>query len=217
MSSLRDALRLYAVTDRAAIGERDFDTIVEEALSNGATMLQLREKRLSGSDFSRTAEKIRKLCLHYHVPLIVNDDAALAVDCDAVGVHIGQDDGDVRQIRAFLGPDKILGVSACTVEEAIAAEKAGADYLGVGAMFPTATKRDARIVPMEELEKIVAAVAIPVVAIGGITAQNLALLEGKHLAGAAFVSAIFGAGDVGAATRELDGLTRRIFGAGGDV
>ena len=211
MNSLREALRFYAVTDRKTIGERNFSEIVETALDNGVTMLQLREKELSGTEFAREAEGIRKLCLHRHVPLIINDDVTLAADCGAVGVHIGQNDEDVRQVRAFLGPDKILGVSARTVAEAVAAEKAGADYLGVGAMFPTPTKPDAALVSMAELDAISNAVRIPVVVIGGIRPENLELFRGRNLAGAAFISALFGAENVAAAAQTLDALTRRVF------
>ncbi len=211
MSSLRNALRLYAVTDRAAIGERDFLTAVQDALDSGVTMLQLREKHLSGTELSREAEAVQKLCQRHHVPLIVNDDPTIAVDCGAVGVHIGQCDGDTSQIRAFLGPDKIMGVSATTVAEAVAAEAAGADYLGVGAMFPTATKSDAKVVAQSELDEIIAAVKIPVVVIGGINAGNLSVFSNRHIAGAAIVSAIFGATDIKRATRELDALTKTVF------
>lgn len=211
MSSLRDALRLYAVTDRHAIGKRDFLTAVQTALENGATMLQLREKELGGTEFSREAEKVQKLCQRHHIPLIINDDPAIAVDCGAVGVHIGQCDENASQVRAFLGPGKIMGVSAHTVAEAVAAEAAGADYLGVGAMFPTSTKSDAEIVSQDELDAIVKAVKIPVVVIGGITAANLSVFAGRGIAGAAIVSAIFGASDIAEATRELDQLTQKIF------
>ena len=147
-------MRLYAVTDRMWLNGRRLCEVVEEALKGGATMLQLREKELSSEEFLREAKEIKKVCEKYQVPFIINDNVEVAAACNADGVHVGQGDMDALQVRERIGSQKILGVSAQTVEQALLAEKMGADYLGVGAVFTTSTKSDADFVPYEELKAI---------------------------------------------------------------
>jgi len=182
---------------------RPLEEQVREALDAGITMLQLREKYLSEEDFLREALSIRKLTERYHVPLIINDSLYVTINSGADGIHIGQSDLPAREVRAKLGPDKILGVTAKTVAQALEAEKAGADYLGSGAVFPSPTKTDAIPMSRETLTAICQSVSIPVVAIGGINASNLSTLAGTGIAGAAIISGIFGQPDIGAAVREL--------------
>lgn len=201
--ALRRALRLYAVTDRAWVGRQTFAEQMEAALRGGATCLQLREKDLPYDAFLAEALDVRRLCERHGVPMIVNDNLDVALRAGADGVHVGQSDRPAAEVRRLLGPAPILGVSAQTVEQALEAERAGADYLGVGAVFPTATKRDADAVPLPTLRAICAAVRIPVVAIGGIAADNLAQLRGSGIAGVAVVSALFAQPDIETATRAL--------------
>ena len=176
---------------------------VEESLKGGVTMVQLREKRLDRDAFRREALEIQTLCRRYGVPFLVNDDVDLAIEIQADGVHVGQDDLEAGAARAKLGPDKILGVSAHTVEEALRAQAAGADYLGVGAVFPTGTKGDASVLSYDTLKAICTAVDIPVVAIGGIGPDNLHKLVGSGVVGVAVVSALFAQPDGEQAARAL--------------
>ena len=206
-------LLLYAVTGRAWLGGRTLAEQVEEALRGGATFVQLREKELAGEALLAEAREIQALCRRYRVPFVIDDDVALARQIDADGVHVGQSDMEAQKARALLGGDKILGVSAQTVEQAVLAEKNGADYLGVGAVFSTSTKLDACEVPLETLRAICAAVRIPVVAIGGIGAQNVAALAGTGIAGIAVVSALFAARDTRRAAEELSALARKAVDA----
>ena len=196
-------LRLYAVTDRTWLGEHTLAQQVEESLKGGVTMVQLREKRLDRDAFRREALEIQTLCRRYGVPFLVNDDVDLAIEIQADGVHVGQDDLEAGAARAKLGPDKILGVSAHTVEEALRAQAAGADYLGVGAVFPTGTKVDASVLSYDTLKAICTAVDIPVVAIGGIGPDNLHKLTGSGVQGVAVVSALFAQPDGEQAARAL--------------
>lgn len=207
----RDWLRLYAVTDRTWLGEQTLYEQVEEALRGGATMVQIREKELDEAHFEEEARQIQKLCKTYQVPLIINDNVALAKRIDADGVHIGQSDMQMTNAREYLGEDKIIGVTAKTIEQAQAAEAAGADYLGSGAVFGSSTKTDAR--PMEHalLQQICESVSIPVVAIGGITADNVMQLEGRGMAGVAVVSGIFACPDIQAGTRQLRQMVDEIL------
>lgn len=201
---LRRSMLLYAVTDRTWLKEGEaLPDVVETVLKNGATFLQIREKDLDAETFSAEADMLRALCRVHHVPFVVNDSVEIALQCGADGVHVGQSDIQGRDIRALIGPEKILGISAGTVAEAVAAERAGADYIGVGAVFGTSTKKNARNITPEQLRKIVDVVSIPVVAIGGIQAENIDRLSGSGVAGVAVVSAIFGAKDPGAATADL--------------
>ena len=208
----KDTLLLYAVTDRAWTGGQPLARQVEAALQNGATCLQLREKALDHAAFREEARQMALLCGRYGVPLIINDNVEVALACGAAGVHLGQQDMPIAQARRMAGPDLILGASAHTVQEALEAQAAGADYLGVGAVFSTSTKTDASPLPLTTLREICAAVSIPVVAIGGITETNLLQLTGCGAAGVAVVSAIFGAPDPGAATARLVRLVRQMTG-----
>ena len=196
-------LLLYAVTDRHWLGEEALYDQVKKALDGGATFVQLREKKLDREDFLVEAKEIQKLCKEYGVPFVINDEVSIAKDIDADGVHVGQSDMEAMDVRKILGPDKILGVSAQTVEQAIIAEKHGADYLGVGAEFTTGSKDDADDVSHETLKAICEAVSIPVIAIGGITKDNVAELAGSGICGVAVISAIFGQKDIQKATEEL--------------
>ena len=198
---------LYAVTDRAWVGRRTLYEQVECAIRGGVTCLQLREKELDNGSFFEEAEKIKLLCNKSNVPFIVNDNVEIAVKCGADGVHIGQEDMAAADVRRIIGKDMILGVSAQTVEQAKKAEKDGADYLGVGAVFPTSTKSDAADVPYDTLKEICAAVKIPVVAIGGIKRENIEKLSGSGISGIAVVSAIFAAEDIENECRILKEIT----------
>ena len=206
----RKKLRLYAVTDSGNLHGLRLPQAVEEVIKGGASMIQLREKNADDSRLLKLAEEVLAVTDRYAVPLIINDRADIAVQCGAAGVHIGQEDGSVRQIRRMIGEDRILGVSAHTAEEAVQAEKDGADYLGVGAVFPTPTKKNTVPVSPETLAEICSAVTIPVVAIGGIQADNILSLAGSGIAGAAVVSAVFGAEDIEAACRRLAALARHV-------
>jgi len=208
----RKWMALYAVTDRAWLNGRTLAGQVEAALRGGATCVQLREKELDRAAFLREARELKPVCARYGVPLIINDDVALAIECGADGVHVGQDDADAAETRRRIGPDMLLGVSAHTVEEALRAERDGADYLGVGAVFPTGTKKDAGVLPFETLRDICAAVSIPVVAIGGVSLDNLGALAGSGIDGVAVVSAIFAAPDAEAAARALRAAVRKELG-----
>ena len=199
----RDMLLLYAVTDRAWTGKQSLDEQVEEALQGGVTLVQLREKRLSKEQLIEEARRITALCHRYGVPLIVNDDYEAALAAGADGVHVGIEDAPVAAIRARAGKNFIIGATAKTVEQAQRAEHEGADYLGVGAVFPSPTKQGAIRITNEQLREICASVTIPAVAIGGITQKNVASLKGSDMAGIAVVSAIFGADDILAAARSL--------------
>ena len=196
-------LLLYAVTDRAWLHGETLYSQVEKALKGGATFMQLREKNLDEEHFLQEAVEIKDLCKKYHVPFVINDNVDIAVKMDADGVHVGQSDMEAGDVRAKLGPDKIVGVSAQTVEQAVLAEKRGADYLGVGAVFSTGTKLDADDVSYKTLKAICEAVSIPVVAIGGITKDNLMELKGSGIDGIAVVSAIFAQENIEEATKEL--------------
>ena len=202
-ANITAALQLYAVTDSRWLNGDSLAAAVEKALAGGVTCVQLREKRLPFDEFLRTAKEIKTLCQNYHVPFIVDDNLNIALACDADGLHIGQNDMPAAKARQLLGPDKILGVSAQTTRQAVAACQDGADYLGVGAVFPTGTKTDAVEVPLDTLKAITAAVDIPVVAIGGIGADNIARLSGTGIAGAAVVSAIFAQEDIKKAAANL--------------
>lgn len=203
MNVKAEAMTLYAVTDSAWTGEKTLLEQVKEALEGGITFLQLREKNLGVDEFTEQAMEMKKLAKEYNVPFVINDNLEVAVKADADGVHVGQDDLPVEEVRKLLGEDKIIGVSAHNVEEALKAQKGGADYLGVGAVCSTATKTDASVVPFDEIQRICKEVSIPVVAIGGIKRENIKNLKGSGVDGVAVVSAIFGAGDIKKASMEL--------------
>lgn len=199
----RKSLLLYAITDRTWLGDKKLKDEVEKVLQAGATFLQLREKHLDKEQFLQEAKEIKKLTDQYQVPFVINDHVEVAIECKADGVHVGQSDMQARDIRRMLGPDKIIGVSARNVEQARKAKESGADYIGVGAVFGTATKKDADYVSLEELKNICASVDIPVVAIGGIHENNLMQLKGSGIDGISVISAIFAKPDVAEATRNL--------------
>lgn len=203
-------LLLYAVTDRHWLNGRTLYEVVKESLDGGVTFVQLREKTLDEGTFLEEAEELQKLCREYKVPFVVNDNVDIAIAMDADGVHVGQSDMEAGDVRAKLGPDKIIGVSAGTVEEAVLAEKRGADYLGVGAVFPTGSKDDAIDVPHETLKAICEAVSIPVIAIGGISQQNVGELAGSGICGIAVISAIYAQKDIKKATEDLKEATVKM-------
>lgn len=207
---LAESLLLYAVTDRHWLGERTLYDVVRESLDGGVTFLQLREKDLDDENFYKEAVELQAMAREYGVPFVVNDNVDIAVRMDADGVHVGQSDMEAGDVRALIGPDKILGVSAQTVEQALLAEKRGADYLGVGAVFPTGSKDDADDVSFETLRAICEAVSIPVVAIGGITAENTPQLAGSGICGIAVISAIYGQKDIYEATVSLKKVTEEM-------
>ena len=200
---LRSALALYAVTDRAWTHNATIADQVETAILGGATLIQVREKNISPSAFETVARSIQRITKKYQIPLIINDDVALAKTIDAEGVHIGQNDQALKTAREILGPKKIIGVSVQTLEQALCAEREGADYLGVGAVFQTGSKADATLVPLNTLKEICKRVSIPVVAIGGIHADNMHHLYGTGLSGISVISALFGADDVLTAAQDL--------------
>ncbi|KGP74775.1 thiamine-phosphate pyrophosphorylase [Desulfosporosinus sp. Tol-M] len=209
----RKTLRLYAITDRTWVGKQTLMEQVESALKGGATCIQLREKQLDDSAFLAEAMAMKKLCQEYGVPFIVNDNADSAVKCQANGVHLGPGDLPPQNVRALVGENMMIGVSARTVERAIQAEKAGADYLGVGAVFTTTTKPDAHSVSHDIVKEICKAVSIPVVAIGGISRQNILELSGIGIAGVALVSTIFASEDIEMESRTLRMLSEKIISA----
>ena len=196
-------MRLYAITDRAWLGAQTLYEQVESALRGGVTCVQLREKHLDFDAFLQEAKELCDLCRSYGVPLLINDNVEIAKLSGADGVHVGQSDMQAGDVRAYLGKDKIIGVTAKTVEQALSAQRAGADYLGTGAFFPTGTKKDALPISRETAKAICAAVEIPVTGIGGITPENLPELKGIGLDGVALVSAIFSAENIEQRCREL--------------
>ena len=203
-------LLLYAVTDRSWLNGESLYSQVEKALKGGATFIQLREKELDEETFLEEAKELKKLCREYRVPFVINDNVEIAEACGADGVPVGQSDMEAGDVRARLGEDKIIGVSADTVEQALLAQRHGADYLGVGAVFPTGFKADASDVDHETLKAICQAVKIPVIAIGGINRENVMELAGSGICGVAVISAIFGARDIERAARDLKEETRRM-------
>lgn len=201
--TIRRAMALYAVTDRTWLDGRTLTECVTDALAGGVTCVQLREKDAPQAEVVLRARALAPLCKEAGVPLIVNDDIDAALSAQADGVHVGQNDAACAEARAKLGPDAIVGVSVQTVEQALAAQADGADYLGVGAVFGTATKPDADDVGVDGLRAICAAVDIPVVAIGGLNVATIPQIAGTGADGVAVVSALFAADDIRAAAREL--------------
>ena len=212
MNCTKEELLLYAVTDRSWLHGRTLKEQVQEALDGGVTFLQLREKHIDSGLFLQEAQELKDLCKQYQVPFVINDDVELALKVDADGVHVGQSDMKAGDVRKKLGKDKIIGVSAQTVEQAVMAEKHGADYLGVGAVFPTSSKDDAQEVDYETLKAICQAVQIPVIAIGGINAQNVERLKGSGICGVSVISAIFAQEDIKEAAKELKNRTKEATG-----
>lgn len=208
----KKAMELYLVTDRSWLNGKTLLSEVERCLDAGVTFLQLREKDLDERSFLEEARKIGRAAKSRRIPFIINDNLEIALKSGADGVHVGQRDMAAKDVRALLGPDKILGVSAQTVEQAVAAERAGADYLGVGAVFHTSTKLDAADVDHQTLRAICDAVSIPVVAIGGIGPKNILKLSGSGVDGVAVISSILAQPDVAQATKQLKTLCREMLG-----
>ena len=211
MKCEKETMLLYAVTDRMWTGRQTLLEQVEDALKGGVTCVQLREKELDEAAFLQEAIAMKALCAKYGVPFIVNDNVEIAIQCKADGVHVGQSDMAAGNVRALVGEDMMIGVSTRTVEQALAAQQAGADYLGVGAMFHTGTKLDAEEVSREMAQKITQAVNIPVVAIGGINEKNILELKGTGVDGVALVSAIFGAESIEEKCRTLKVLSAEMI------
>jgi len=210
MNRLREKLLLYAVTDRRWVGKGTFVDQVKAALDGGVTFVQLREKGLDYGNFLKLAVDVKNLTDRYGVPFVINDNVDIAVACGADGIHVGQSDLNAELARQKLGIGKIIGVSTTTVEQSVLAEKQGADYLGVGAMFPTNTKLNADLVSIQTLKDICQSVSIPVVAIGSIKPQNILSLSGTGIAGVAVVSAIFAQSDIRKSTQELLNLAKSL-------
>lgn len=206
----REQMLLYAVTDRSWSNSRTLMEQIEQALQGGVTMVQLREKDISEEAFIKEAIEVKKLCDKYQVPLIINDNVEVAQRSGADGVHVGQKDMRADEVRRRLGPGKIVGVSARTVEQAKEAEQCGADYIGSGAVFHTGTKTDAEDLDHAVLQQICESISIPVVGIGGISIENAMLLKGKKIAGIAVVSALFAQQDIKGAAKELKLIAKEI-------
>lgn len=208
---MRALLRLYAVTDRSWVGLQTLLEQIESSLLGGTTLVQLREKDLSDCEFIQEAMSVKRLCERFGVPLLINDNVNVALRSGADGVHLGQDDLPLQEARKMLGPNKIIGISTHTVEEAMEAEQGGADYVGVGSVFATQTKLDANVLSIDYIREICQAVSIPAVAIGGIKEENMDALRDTGVAGIAVVSAIFGQPDIEMATLRLKEHAVRLF------
>lgn len=211
MNFTKEQLNLYLVTDRHWLANRNLEDDVEKAILGGVTMVQLREKNIDNDSFIELAKKVKQVCNKYKVPFIINDNLEVALAVDSDGIHIGQDDLPAILVRQKIGPDKILGVSAHNLDEAIAAKKAGATYLGAGAMFSTTTKDNTTNLSIEQLQAITKNVDIPVVAIGGINYDNCLSLKNCNLAGIAVVSAIMAATNISEAASNLKKRAQVIY------
>ena len=209
----RKSLQLYAITDSHWLNGRTLYSVVKESLEGGVTFLQLREKELDEEHFLEEARELQKLCREYQVPFVINDNVDIAAAINADGVHVGQSDMEAGDVRAKLGPDKIIGVTAKTVEQAVLAQERGADYLGVGAVFHTDSKADAKEISFDTLKDICKAVTIPVIAIGGITEENVRELAGSGICGIAVISAIYAQRDIKKAAENLKNETCRMLAA----
>ncbi len=197
---------IYLVTDRDLMSTETLEEAVEQAISGGCTLVQLREKDCSSLDFYNTAIKVKEITDKYNVPLLINDRVDIALAVNAAGVHVGQSDLPLKVVRKIMGEEKIIGVSTGNLEQALNAQKDGADYLGVGAMYSTGTKKDAKPTSMEELKKIRENVSIPIVVIGGINKDRVKDFEGTGIDGLAIVSAIIAQKDIAGAAREIKNL-----------
>lgn len=210
MKFKKEMLLLYVVTDRAWVGKQTLLEQIEDALKGGVTMVQLREKHLPEEAFVKEAREVKKLCHSYGVPLIINDNVEVALKSGADGVHVGIEDTPVAEIRKKVGEDFIIGATAKTVEQARLAQNSGADYLGVGAVFPSPTKTTAIRITRGKLKEICESVTIPAVAIGGISGENVEEIKGGGMEGIAVVSAIFGAVRIEEATRKLKEKAKKV-------
>ncbi len=216
MKKDRKHLTLYLVTDRRWT-ERPLEELVEEAIEAGVTMVQLREKNIDNNEFIELGKRVKNITDRHNIPFVINDNIEVAKELDADGVHIGQDDIDVKKAREILGKEKIIGVSVSNLSEAKKAEEDGGDYLGVGAMFLTNSKDDATNVSIEELKNIVKNTGIPIVAIGGINKDNIVELEGTGISGVAVISAILKEKNIEEATKEMFRLSREVFYEGNNI
>ena len=208
----KNSLKLYAVTDRKWLKGSSLEEEIEKAVRAGVTMVKLREKHMGSDELVSLAKRIGTVVHKYNVPLIINDDIEAALASGADGVHVGQEDIGAYEARQRIGSSMILGVSAPTAETALEAERCGADYIGAGAVFSTSTKKDAKVMSFDELKRICGSVSIPVVAIGGITEDNIIELSGSGIAGAAVVSAIFAKDDIAASAAKLLVLAEKMLG-----
>lgn len=206
----KEQLLLYAVTDRSWVGKYTLTEQIEQALEGGVTILQLREKALSEEEFIKEATEVKKICTRYGVPLIINDNVEVALKSGADGVHVGIEDMPVGEIRKMVGKDFIIGATAKTVEQAVKAQNDGADYIGVGAVFPSPTKKNAIRITKEQLCSITSSVSVPAVAIGGITLENAEEIKGGGVCGIAVVSAVFSADDILSACRKLKEMAKIV-------
>lgn len=211
MKCKRDYMKLYAVTDSSWLNGRSLTDVVEEAIIGGVSIVQLREKNADDETFISKAKELLVVCRKHDIPLIINDRVDIALKCDADGVHIGQSDMELRQARELLGEGKLIGTSAHNVEEAKAAVASGADYLGIGSVFNTTTKLDATSLARDEMLAICKAVDVPIVGIGGVTAQNIHELKGSGVDGVAVVSAIFAQENILEATKNLRKICDETF------
>lgn len=207
----KEAMRLYIVTDRTWLGENSLAEQVEKTIQAGATFVQLREKHLTFDEFVKASREVKAVTDKYKIPFVINDNVEVAMSVNADGIHVGQSDLEAKNVRELIGENKILGVSAHTVEQALKAQENGADYIGVGAVFSTTTKDDADNVSSDMLKEICSAVSIPVVAIGGISKNNIMELSGSGVDGVAVISAIFAQADIESATRELLELSNMML------
>ncbi|MBQ6887745.1 MAG: thiamine phosphate synthase [Lachnospiraceae bacterium] len=207
----KNMLLLYAITDRSWVGKQSLYEQVEDAIIGGVTMVQLREKNLCEKEFITEAVQIKELCHSYNVPLIINDNVEVALKSGADGVHVGIEDTPVCEIRKMTGRDFIIGATAKTVEQAVAAERAGADYLGVGAVFPSPTKKNAIRITGGQLREICTSVSIPAIAIGGICYENIHEIQGSGIDGIAVVSAIFATENIRKATADLKEKVKNVI------
>lgn len=206
----KESMLVYAITDRHWTGEKTLEQQVDEVLKNGATFLQIREKNMPHDELVKEAVLIKEIAKKYNVPVVIDDDIYAVIESGVDGVHIGQKDMDYIEARKLLGDDKIIGMTAPSVELAKKAEKLGADYIGAGAVFNTSTKKDTRPLELSTLKEICSSVSIPVVAIGGIDHSNVRKLNGTNIDGVAVISALFGADDPGEATRELVSIMKDV-------
>ena len=204
----KDKILLYAITDRKSIGKRNYISAIKEAVEAGVDIIQLREKELDKESLKDLGRKIKEICFGKAI-FIINDDVGLAKELDSDGLHLGQSDMSLSEARAILGKDKIIGITAKTIDQAKEAKEKGADYLGCGAIFPTLTKPDAKALSKEELDEISKLVDIPVYAIGGLDEGNISCLKGISISGVAVSSAIFGAEDIKSAAKRLKEVIER--------
>lgn len=212
MSITKDQLKLYAITDSGMLKNGiTLNEAVENAITGGAAIVQLREKNLPEDEIVKRAIELKEVCHRHSVPLIINDSAETACKAGADGVHLGLDDGDIAAARKLLGERAIIGATAHNLDEAMAAQEKGADYIGCGALFPTSTKNNTVPLSIEELERICRTVDIPVVAIGGITPENITKLKNTGIAGAAVVSALFAQEDIRQAAERLKNIIEGIL------